>query len=574
MNHDRIRSCLAEAGYDAELAPDGSTLTLGFEVGERRISLVHAFPSQLLRVPKFHLADGYAGKLAHVGVSRSDGPGEVCIADEGSTAVNTDRPELVYLETVQKHVALLTRLIENSAYNRAEQLREFEAHWEILCRKEHKGLNELFVAWDGHGAEGLQVKPARADSGTDLRKTPIALAGALANHRQLSSVQGVAEWESRPVVGKGLAVRVSGLEPVPTSLDELLPWYFRAVEQVDVADRRELRRLGKKSSRDYWLVFAAPIPDGETMFAIRWHSRSAGPLPASGAEAEAGRWTPTPYRVRSLSRGSVVPRGGGSLELGKKSVLLIGCGSVGGELAMRLTSAGVGRLTASDPDTFSEENLYRHVLSVKDIGRLKTVALARDMALRHPWAELTSWCKRLEELRDPTVLQQFDLVVIAIGSPTVERVFAEYCRHENVGVPVINCWLEGYGIGGHAILVMPGAKGCWHCAYVDPQTLTRGLTSNLNFLKPGQVVMRNLGGCGTQFLPYSGIAASCTATMAADLSVRFLAGEVTTSSKVSWKGGDAEAMRASREVTWRYRHFGESLRILPLHNENCDLCGG
>ena len=68
----------------------------------------------------------------------------------------------------------------------------------------------------------------------------------------------------------------------------------------------------------------------------------------------------------------------------------------------------------------------------------------------------------------------------------------------------MNCWLEGYGIGGHAILAMPRTKGCWHCAYVDPNTLTRGLTSNLNFLKPGQVVMRNHGGCGTQFLPYSG----------------------------------------------------------------------
>ena len=573
MNHDRICSYLAEAGYDAELAPDGSTLTLGFDVGERRISLVHAFPSELLRVPKFQLAGGHAGKLAHVGVSRNGGPGEVCIADEGSTVVNTDRLELVYLETVRKHVALLTRLIENPAYNRAEQLREFEAHWEILCWKEPKGLNELFVAWDGHGAEGLQVKPARADSGTDLRKTPIALAGALANHRQLSSVQGIAEWESRPAVGKGLAVRVSGLEPAPTSRDELMPWYFRAVGQVDVAGRRELRRLRKKSSRDYWLVFSAPIPDGETMFAIHWHSRSAAPLPASGAEAEAGRWTSTPYRVRSLSRGSVVPRGGGFLDLGKKSVLLIGCGSVGGDLAMRLTSAGVGRLTASDPDTFSEENLYRHVLSVKDIGRLKTVALVREMALRHPWAEVTSWCKRLEELRDPTVLKRFDLVVIAIGSPTVERVFAEYCRQEDVGVPVINCWLEGYGIGGHAILAVPGAKGCWHCAYVDPETFTRGLTSNLNFLKPGQVVMRNHGGCGTQFLPYSGIAASCTATMAADLAVRFLAGEVPVSSKVSWMGSAVEAKRASFEVTWRFRHFAESLRILPLYDRNCDLCG-
>ncbi len=173
---------------------------------------------------------------------------------------------------------------------------------------------------------------------------------------------------------------------------------------------------------------------------------------------------------------------------------------------------------------------------------------------------------------------------VAYGSCRCHRPGGDHCNSLTEGVGQIRRskvgqtgWTnpqEGYGIGGHAILAMPGSKGCWHCAYVDLNALTRGLTSNLNFLKPGQGVMRNLGGCGTQFLPYSGIAASCTATMAADLSVRFLAGEVMTSSKVSWKGGDAEAMRASREVTWRYRYFGESLRILPLHDENCDLCGG
>ena len=569
MNGERIRNCLVEAGYDAELTVDLSTLTLAFEVGGRRIRLVHKFPSELLRVPKFYLAGGYAGKLAHVGVDRNGEPREVCVGDPGSTAVNTDCPERVYLETVQEHVELLMRLIEDPEYNRAEQLREFEAHWEILCRNTAGGPNELFVAWNGHEVEGLQVKPPRATSGSDLRKTHIALANA----QQPAAVCGAAEWESRQVVGKALGVPLSGVEPAPATREELSPWYFSAVEQADVAVRHELRRLHKKNSHNYWLVFSAPIPDGETMFAIHWGTHSEGPLPESGAEAEAGRWTATPYRVRSLSRGSLVPRGGGFLNLGKKSVLLVGCGSVGSELAMRLTSAGVGRLTVSDPERFSEENLYRHVLSVKDIGSFKTVALAREMDLRYPWAEVKSWTKRLEELRDPAMLRPFDLVVIAIGSPTVERVFAEYCRQEALGVQVMNCWLEGYGIGGHAILVMPGAKGCWHCAYVDPKTLTRGLTSNLNFLNPGQVVMRNYGGCGTQFLPYSGIAASCTATMAADLAVRSLAGEVA-SSKVSWKGDAAEAMRASLEVTWRYRHFGESLRIMPLHEENCDLCGG
>ena len=574
MNHDHIRGSLVEAGYDAELTDGGSTLTLRFGAGGRRISLLHKFPNELLRAPKFHLVGGCSGKLAHVGVDHNGGPGEICIADEGSTVVNTDCPESVYRETVGRHVKLLTRLIEDPDYNHAEQLREFDAHWEILCRKKPKGLNELFVAWDGHETDGLQVKPARSDSGIYLRKTLIALARTLANHRQSESVREIADWTSRPAVGKGLGVRLSGLEPAPASPDELLPWYFRVAAHADVSGRHGLRRLHKKSSHDYWLVFSAPIPDGDTMFAIHWRSGSEGYLPLSEADVEVGRWTATPYRVRSLSPEALVPRGGGLLDLRKKSVLLVGCGSVGSQLALQLTSAGVGRLTLSDPDAFSEENLYRHVLSVKDIGRSKTAAIAREINMRHPWADVTYWSKRLEELRDPEVLRSFDLVVIAVGSPTVERIFAEYCRWVALKVPVINCWLEGYGIGGHALLAMPGTKGCWHCAYVDPETLTRGLTSNLNFLKPGQVVMRNHAGCGTQFLPYSGVAASCTATMAADLAVRCLTGAVAVSSKVSWMGSDADAKRESVEVTWRCRHFVESMRILPLHDENCDLCDG
>ena len=570
MNHEHIRSCLARAGYDAELIDSASTLTVAVDVGKRRITLVHTFPDNLLRAPMFRLGGGYDGKLAHVGVERNGEPGEVCIGDPESTAVNTDRPEQVYLETVQQHVEMLTRLIEDPEYNRAERLREFEAHWEILCREPTAGVNELFVTWDGHNVQRLQVKQPRATSGADLRTRHIASA----NSQQPASVCGAADWDGRQVVGKALAVPLSGVEPAPATRKQLLPWYFNAVGRADPTGRHECRRLCKQSSRDYWLLFSAPIPDGKTTFAIHWHSRSASPLPSSEAEAAARLWVATPYRVRSLSPESLVPRGGGSLDLREKSVLLVGCGSLGSELALGLTSAGVGCLTVSDPDTFSEENLYRHVLSVGDIGLPKAHALAHYIAVRHPWADVTPWHKRLEELRDPTALQSFDLVVIAIGSPTVERFFAEYCRQAAVAVPVMNSWLEGYGVGGHAILAMPGTNGCWHCAYVDPKTLTRGLTSNLNFLKPRQVVIRNLGGCGTQFLPYSGIAASSTATVAADLAVRFLAGDVSTSSKVSWRGGDAEARRAGVGVTWRYRHFGESLRILPLHDANCDFCGG
>ena len=546
-----------------------------FGVRGHTVTLVHTFPDELLRVPKFDLLDGHGfGKLAHVLTDGNDDCGEVCIADASSTAVNTDRPELAYRDTVEEHVRLLTRLIEDPAYNRTEQLREFDAHWRILCAKATGDSNEIFVAWDGDHAESLRVKQPRGDSDVPLRKRPIALAGRLVDDPGLASVRDNTGWRRRRMVGKGLAVRLDDLEPAPATQRDLLPWYFKAIGRAESTSKRELQRLHKTESDEYWIVFSAPIPDGETMFAVRWRKGSRAPLPVTAAKADAGGWTATPYRVRSLSRGSLVARGGGSLDLTRKSVLLVGCGSVGSELALRLTSAGVGHLTLSDPETLSEENLYRHILSMKDIGRLKSEALSDEILLKHPWADVTHWRKQLETLREPAVLHEFDLVVVAIGIPNVERVFAEYCSQEPIVVPVMNCWLEGYGIGGHAIVTVPETKGCWHCAYVNPETLSRGLSSNLNFLAPGQVVMRDHAGCGTQFLPYSGIAAGYTASIAADLAVGILQGRVANSSKVSWKGSDTEVIRESLTVTWRYRHFRDSLRILPLHDRNCDLCGG
>lgn len=575
MRPNCICNELVEAGFDAKLTDGEKNLTVNFAVANRQVSLIHSFPTELLRVPKFHLVGGRdLGKLAHVGIDRNGETGEVCIADAMSTSVNTDRPELVYRETIQRHVELLTRLIEDPAYNYREQLREFGAHWELLCRKQRNGkFNEISVVWEGTKSERLQVKPAEKPSGANMRMGRIALSAGCLVDTRLAALRKWFRWQKRSTVGQALALRLSKLKPAPASIEELLPWYFELMEQVDERDRNHLTRLHRKTNRVYWLVFAGGIPSGDALFAIKWRSNLKGGLPASEGEAKSGKWIAEPYRVRSLSRHSLVPRGGGSLDLTQKSVLLVGCGSVGSEVAHRLTSAGVGHLTISDSGVFAEENLYRHTLSVEHIDVSKSRAVAVELAMKHPWAEVVPWTKRLEQLRTQETLSDFDLVVIAIGSQTVERRFAEYCQDKGVKVATIHCWLEGYGIGGHAILAVPGSKGCWHCAYVDPQTLRRGLVSNLSFLQPNQIVMRNHGGCGEQFLPYSGIAASYTAAMAADLGVQYLLGDINLSSKVSWRGSSKKAKQASLKFTYRYRHFEESLQVLPLHNKHCDLCG-
>lgn len=289
LDHEDIRSCLEQAGYDAALTASGSRLTLTFDVGERHVALVHDFPD-LLRIPVFWLASGYDGKLGHVGAERNGGLREVCIRDPGSTAINTDRPELVYHETVRQHVETLTRLIQDPEYNRVEQLREFDAHWQILCRQKAGPINELFVVWDGQTPTGLQVRPPGSSTNSHpLRRRVIALAEKLATQEQSASVRAVAEWNARRSVGTGVGVRLSGLEPAPASRDELSPWYFRAVSQVNVASHRKLRRLRKKRSRDHWVIFSAPIPDGEAMFAVRWRVRLTRSL-AGVQSAGGGRW--------------------------------------------------------------------------------------------------------------------------------------------------------------------------------------------------------------------------------------------------------------------------------------------
>ncbi len=108
----------------------------------------------------------------------------------------------MYLETVQQHIDLLTRLIRDREYNRAEQLREFGAHWESLCRNPEGGVHELFVTWDGRDVQALQVKQPQTATGADILKAHIAVASA----QQPASVCGAANWEHRQVVGKALGV--------------------------------------------------------------------------------------------------------------------------------------------------------------------------------------------------------------------------------------------------------------------------------------------------------------------------------------------------------------------------------
>lgn len=84
-------------------------------------------------------------------------------------------------------------------------------------------------------------------------------------------------------------------------------------------------------------------------------------------------------------------RNKGLIELGilaSKRVLIIGLGSGGSSIALDLAKAGVGSFALADFDRVELHNLSRHISSIKDLGRLKTDAVADAILGKNPYASV------------------------------------------------------------------------------------------------------------------------------------------------------------------------------------------
>ncbi|WP_318351652.1 ThiF family adenylyltransferase [Klebsiella pneumoniae] len=68
--------------------------------------------------------------------------------------------------------------------------------------------------------------------------------------------------------------------------------------------------------------------------------------------------------------------------------MLVGCGSVGGDVADKLAASGVGHIDLYDPETLSLNNLYRHILPPQYVSFHKPSALWHSLTSKYPWLEI------------------------------------------------------------------------------------------------------------------------------------------------------------------------------------------
>lgn len=142
-------------------------------------------------------------------------------------------------------------------------------------------------------------------------------------------------------------------------------------------------------------------------------------------------------------------------------VLIAGCGSGGGSVALQLVMAGVRNFTLVDPDSIGVENVIRHVCGRRYLDWKKVDALADVLKDRNP--EIDVRLLDADLMRYPGLeceITQADVVVFATDNEPTRYRLNELCVAYTKPFVVGRVFTRG--IGGEVFAYRPG-MGCLAC---------------------------------------------------------------------------------------------------------------
>ena len=216
-------------------------------------------------------------------------------------------------------------------------------------------------------------------------------------------------------------------------------------------------------------------------------------------------------------------RGGDGRDLSKKSVLLIGCGSLGGYVAHLLSRAGIGRLTVTDNDLLSWANVGRHILGASSINCWKAEAMAEELKRELPHLEIVGIPKDWRDAfaSNPQLFTKHDMIVSTTADWRCERPLNALYRNTQMP-PMLFGWLEPHAVAGHCLVVAKNG-GCFECGV---NTLGQFVHKVATF--DAKTISKEPGACThyqqygpTALMPVASMIASVTIEAAFDLSKRF-----------------------------------------------------
>lgn len=149
--------------------------------------------------------------------------------------------------------------------------------------------------------------------------------------------------------------------------------------------------------------------------------------------------------------------------LKKSTVLIVGVGGLGVEVAKNLAMVGVGRLILVDLDTIEYSNLNRQVLFIgAPEGTSKAIYAAKRLREMNPFIKVEAYDRPLQDL-PPHLYYEADLYIAGLDSIEARSELNRRAIHNRK--PLIDAGTAAYN--GHVYCVWPFRNACLEC---DPLT--------------------------------------------------------------------------------------------------------
>ena len=533
-------------------------VTVENESYHMKIFFPDAFP---IKLPEITIIDANK-RFAHMGID-----GKLCLLDESSILIQSSMPDQIVIDCYDKAITNISIDI-NSEYYAREVLREFNSYWiQNANLKIYSFLEELNSGY-------IEVPMY-------ISRNIHVIASSVLNAKYYACNYLNVFDDDKAYDAKCLLISLrSNSRPICLKKDykwsEIRKYILK---NVTGSVKRQFQHFLNCSVSGFmkYIVISIPGECGNILFGFRIHF--------TNRKKEMVRKIITSkvdlVYVNRMDKTYMLQRSGIEKDISEKHVLLLGCGSVGGYIANNLCQMGVGSIDLLDNDIFTKENVYRHFLgfdALRNPNKYKAELLKERLEEIYPYADKDSLdyteCSVENYLQKWERLENYDLIISALGEPTLNLEINRILYKEKIATPFICCFNEPYGIGGHALAVNITHDTCLRCLYTD-QISEDLVPFRASFVGKNQYFKKNISGCSGAFVPYSCLDSQQTAIMTARLAVKILLGEVRQNKICSWKGNDMDLINAGFKTSdfYQSRKANGMLEEMAVpFAEHCPVC--
>lgn len=483
---NEINFTRVESEFSDQLLMSGKIVTQTGKIFNTLIEL----PEQILTYPKIYSIDsGLVYYFPHIELSQESDLGVLngmCYIKENEKFYSNNPKEIVH-KALNKYINLCEDIANNRFNNRvSEFLDEFDSYWPVYYLPFYTYLTAELK-------DKQKVNIAILQNDTNKQQILYDNFNAL-NRYALGSNMNISTYSSIYIdIGNNFSI------PFPHRIKDLVK-LFKASGHLSY-----LKKQLKKDIFFNAFFIGFSLPNGEkhySVISIDKNNYQNSDKSKNGYQIFFSKTLENEQfygaNVKSINRRWLMQRGGNDAtqKVSQKnfSIAILGCGSIGSNLAYKLCKSGIDNIILVDPGRLESSNIGRHFLGMNNVGRFKVEAMKETLMTQFIGINVVAHAKHAEDCIKE--LQDINLIIGAIGSdaPAVETYIAGLTMNKELP-PILSCWLEANAIAGHAF-------------YLDNSFELNSfdnVTDSLNIVdyKFASTLIQSEVGCNSDYMPYS-----------------------------------------------------------------------